>query len=64
MTQKQKKDLDRQSAFMGDYKAMLKLNPKQIDEKAFILACKRVNVNPYAVLNPRLTKSKRKLLRK
>jgi hypothetical protein len=52
---KAKKDNDRKSHFVGEFKMVLKQLKKEgianIDKSQFIRICKRVNVNPYPLIN-------------
>lgn len=42
---------DQRSSFIGEFKRIIKVNPEKRDKKEFINICKRVNVNPYPLMN-------------
>lgn len=42
---------DQNSTFIGDYKMLMRMKPKKRDKLEFIKACKRININPWPLLN-------------
>jgi hypothetical protein len=42
---------NQRSAFMGNYKRLMRMKLEDRNRKEFILACKRVNVNPWPLMN-------------
>ena len=46
-----KKINDQNSALIGEFKRLMNLKPKKRDKKEFIKVCKRVNINPWPLLN-------------
>lgn len=58
---KSKKLNDRMSSDIGNFKRFMRIEPKSRDRNEFIKVCKRLNINPYplmdlAVRNPKLKK--------
>ena len=42
---------DLRSVFIGEFKEFMRRKPEKRDKKLFIKACKRVNINPYQIMN-------------
>jgi len=42
---------DQNSVFIGEFKRFMKMKPEKRDKKEFIDVCKRVNLNPWPLLN-------------
>lgn len=56
---KTKKTNDKRSADVGNFKRFMRIEPKSRDRNEFIKVCKRLNINPYelmdlAIRNPKL----------
>lgn len=51
MDRRAKKIQTQHSAFMGNYKRLMRMKPEARNRREFILACKRVNVNPWPLMN-------------
>lgn len=41
---------NQKTIFIGEFKRFMKMKPEERDEKEFIIACKRVNINPWPMI--------------